>query len=186
VSITLLPASARQATRWRNGGGITREVSAAPAGASLADFDWRISMADISLPGPFSTFPGIDRILTVITGTLTLAIENQPPKMLSPSTNPVAFPGEAPCLGTPLNGPATDLNVMVRRERYAASLRRITGETIRINANVCVLVALTRSSATLAAHSYELDQLDALLVEDREAMMLTVHGAGYLVDIKAR
>src|SRR5665811_1616202 len=56
---------------WRNGGGVTREVVA--SGASVAsggsggsdprDFDWRISIADVSRPGPFSAFPGVDRVI---------------------------------------------------------------------------------------------------------------------------
>jgi len=49
---------------WKNGGGTTTEIAVAPEGASLNDFDWRISMAHVGADGPFSSFPGIDRTLS--------------------------------------------------------------------------------------------------------------------------
>ena len=186
MSITLLPAASRAATPWRNGGGITREIAASPAGASLADFDWRISMAEISAQGPFSTFQGIDRILTVISGTLTLAIEGQAPVTLSPNTQPFAFPGEAPCVGSPQNGPAADLNVMLRRERYKADLRRTASETGQLNTNICVLVALNESAATVSERTFQLNQFDALLIENHANVAIALQGIGYIVEIKAR
>jgi hypothetical protein len=45
------------ATPWKNGGGLTREVLWQPAGASLDDFDWRVSVAQIDSDGPFSIIP---------------------------------------------------------------------------------------------------------------------------------
>lgn len=32
------------------------------------DFIWRISMARVEQPGPFSAFPGVDRVLAVLEG----------------------------------------------------------------------------------------------------------------------
>jgi environmental stress-induced protein Ves len=53
-------------TRWKNGGGVTREI----ATAQLKDaFLWRLSMADVSKDGAFSDFAGFMRILTVIKGS---------------------------------------------------------------------------------------------------------------------
>ena len=58
-----LPAMA-----WKNGGGVTREIVREPAGASLDDFDWRVSVADIAAAGPFSRFVGVDRHLLLLEG----------------------------------------------------------------------------------------------------------------------
>ena len=55
------------AVPWRNGGGVTRQVVSA-GGSGSQDFDWRISIADVNEPGPFSSFPGVDRIITVVEG----------------------------------------------------------------------------------------------------------------------
>ena len=52
----LLSAARRAAVPWKNGGGVTREVAAHPAGASLEDFDWRVSTAEVRAAGPFSGF----------------------------------------------------------------------------------------------------------------------------------
>ena len=49
---------------WRNGGGVTREILAS-GGSGSDGFDWRISIADVSEPGPFSAFPGFDRVITL-------------------------------------------------------------------------------------------------------------------------
>jgi environmental stress-induced protein Ves len=52
---------------WKNGGGQTTEI-AVSAGASLADFDWRVSIAEINADGPFSAFAGVDRTLVLLSG----------------------------------------------------------------------------------------------------------------------
>ncbi|MFQ9621820.1 MAG: HutD family protein [Enterobacteriaceae bacterium] len=39
---------------WKNGQGVTREVARYP---EAGEYDWRISLATIRQPGPFSAFP---------------------------------------------------------------------------------------------------------------------------------
>jgi predicted kinase len=51
---------------WRNGGGVTYEVASSPADTDLADFDWRISIAEVEAGGPFSAFPEIDRTIILV------------------------------------------------------------------------------------------------------------------------
>lgn len=76
-------------TRWKNGGGSTTEIAIEPANASLEDFDWRISMAVVASDGPFSSFPGIDRTLTVIQGNgLILTVGDAMPVTLATGTAP--------------------------------------------------------------------------------------------------
>lgn len=61
-------ASDRHFSPWKNGGGETAEILCHPQGAGFGDFNWRISTARVASSGPFSTFEGIDRILTVLEG----------------------------------------------------------------------------------------------------------------------
>ena len=68
VALEVLRASERTPVPWKNGGGVTREVAVSPAGSSLDDFDWRVSVADIRAAGPFSRFPGIERQMAVLSG----------------------------------------------------------------------------------------------------------------------
>jgi environmental stress-induced protein Ves len=53
---------------WKNGKGETIELAINEDG-SLADFDWRISMASVTDDGPFSDFSGYQRHLLLLEGT---------------------------------------------------------------------------------------------------------------------
>ena len=121
----ILRAADRAATPWKNGLGITREIAAHPLGAGLDDFDWRLSMASVDAGGPFSSFPGVDRVLAVLEGRLTLTIDGAAPIALDPDTPPLAFPGDVPVEADLLAGPVTDLNLMTRRGQVNGTLERI-------------------------------------------------------------
>src|ERR1700744_1316253 len=68
ASIQVLRSEQHRRMPWRNGGGVTYEVASSPPGADLADFDWRISIADVETGGPFSAFPDVDRTITLLEG----------------------------------------------------------------------------------------------------------------------
>lgn len=126
MSIRHLPASARIAKPWKNGGGITRDVHVVPEGAGLDDFDWRVSIADVASDGAFSKFPGIERNIAIISGAgIRLDIADRPSATLTPQTEPYIFPGDVATTGTLLDGPIRDLNLMVRRGKLSASMRQL-------------------------------------------------------------
>ena len=64
----ILRASDYKRTPWKNGAGETVELAVFPPGASVGDFDWRISMSSLVADGAFSLFPGIDRTLCILSG----------------------------------------------------------------------------------------------------------------------
>lgn len=103
-----------RATPWANGGGITREIAASPPEAALDSFDWRVSIADVDLAGPFSTFPGVDRVITLLEGPSMVLDLHGERQVLAPQV-PFAFAGEAAVHCTLPDGPTRDLNVMTRR-----------------------------------------------------------------------
>lgn len=117
------PARDRLFRPWKNGGGETAEIAVSPPGAGFETFDWRISTALVASDGPFSVFPDIDRVLTVIEGgplRLSLAgVEHE----VGASSPPLAFPGDVPCSATLAGGPVLDFNVMVRRPLRAEVTR---------------------------------------------------------------
>jgi environmental stress-induced protein Ves len=124
--VKVVRASECRTTPWKNGGGSTTEIAVAPSGASLDDFDWRVSMARVACDGPFSEFAGIDRTLAIVKGGgLTLAIGGAVPVMLDGNSEPIRFPGDMPTSARLLAGEIIDLNVMTRRERFEHRLRRI-------------------------------------------------------------
>lgn len=175
----LLPAAERAPAPWKNGGGTTWEIAAQPPGANLSAFDWRLSIAQVASPGPFSVFPGVDRMLTVIAGAgLRLTIEGLGEVVLDEASPPLLFPGHAAAAATLDGGPIRDLNLMVRRGAWRGSVRRIDGaETITATAQVNLLVALAPARAGDQALGAE----DAIIV-DHDAT-LTVEGRLLLIGI---
>jgi len=121
----LTPAAARRQP-WKNGRGQTEELAIWPAGASFerGDFDWRIALAAIDLAGPFSAFPGFERVLVVMRGAgLRLDHGAAAPIATVPRLQPHRFSGEWPTTATLIDGPVSDFNVLVRRGAAHGSIR---------------------------------------------------------------
>jgi environmental stress-induced protein Ves len=106
---------------WKNGGGTTRDILVSPPGASLDEFDWRLSLAQVDRDGPFSRFDNVDRTLVLLSGAMTL---HEPDRRIElVRGKPVEFPGER-ALGATVQGGATlDFNVMTRRGRATHSVQ---------------------------------------------------------------
>jgi environmental stress-induced protein Ves len=132
LHLTRLPAAGRVQSPWKNGGGVTWQVASEPPGASFEfadfEFDWRISLARVAADGPFSSFPGVDRILTVLEGAMRLSVAGRAPLVLDQTAAPYSFPGDADCAAE-LIEPVTDLNLMVRRDSFRAEV-----ETVHVQA----------------------------------------------------
>ncbi|MBA8839178.1 HutD family protein [Ochrobactrum sp. RH2CCR150] len=127
MAVTLLKAENHRRMPWKNGGGVTVEIAVHPQGASVDDFDWRISMATVASDGPFSVFPGIDRTLSVLEGDgIVLDVEGQE-STLTRDSSPLAFAADSHSAARLIGSAITDLNVMTRRTHYAHRVRRITG-----------------------------------------------------------
>lgn len=161
---------------WKNGGGTTREIAVFPPGAGMSDFDWRLSMAKVEQPGPFSAFPGIDRVLTVLEGALLL----KGPSinvLLQSAGAPFAFDGNAEVAGHPINGPALDLNVMTRRGHYLGKVGRLKAGDQLLSTGRSFVLAL--EAQVLAGVS--LDRLDCLEFDGS----IAISGDALHVDIGA-
>ena len=129
------------ATPWKNGGGTTREVAAWPPGASVQDFDWRISVATIAADGPFSAFAGIDRVITLLAGDGVLLQGAGWSHALDEALAPFAFAGDEPVQATLLGGASEDFNVMTRRGRCQAQVRVVrTAQPIAMDAGTAGLL----------------------------------------------
>jgi environmental stress-induced protein Ves len=107
-----------RAMSWRNGAGSTTEIAAAPEGAGIADFDWRVSIAEVTGPVEFSPFPGCDRIITVIEGEGMAIRLGGRDHRLEPLM-PFPFAGEETVRTTLLGGETHAFNLMLRRVRAA-------------------------------------------------------------------
>ncbi|WP_036504327.1 HutD family protein [Novosphingobium sp. AP12] len=124
-TVTVIRAVDCLAVPWKNGGGTTLEIAVFPPGASMDDFLWRLSMAKVTAPGSFSLFPGINRTLAVLEGTLALSGKGIDAQLDSRSA-PAEFDGGIAVYGQPVGRPVLDLNAMARRSHHAVRMSRLT------------------------------------------------------------
>ena len=187
---TLIQYASLNPTPWKNGGGCTTEILASPPGATLHDFDWRISLATIAQSGPFSVFPGIDRTLTLVDGgNVVLDVGNERKVALSEREPVVAFPGEVAVSATVDGVPTTDFNVMTRRERCSHQLeRRVVRDYSILERRSALTVLFLADGETLTVYSSRermaLVRYDAVVLDREETWTLEAAGATvFIVDI---
>lgn len=114
-------------TPWKNGGGLTREIASGGAEGPGAGWGWRVSLAEVAQDGPFSAFPGTDRVIAVIEGAGMDLVRPDGSAIALEPYRPVGFGGEEPLSGRLRGGPVRDLNVMARRGRYVAEMDFLRG-----------------------------------------------------------
>ncbi|GHH75388.1 hypothetical protein GCM10018781_44170 [Kitasatospora indigofera] len=206
MAVRVLRAAGRPATAWLNGGGVTREVAGAPEGSGLADFDWRVSLADVGQGGPFSVFPGVDRVITLVDGAgmaLTVAGTEH---VLAQPYQPFAFPGDADTGCRLLGGPVVDFNVMTRRGRATAEVATAGregsegrgpagrqepeggpgpagGRAVEVPPGATVLLVCLDGGAELDAAGVRLGRFDAALLDSPGHDLLRVDGVAAVVTL---
>jgi environmental stress-induced protein Ves len=152
---------------WKNGGGVTTEIAIHPEGTGLsgAGFDWRVSIAEVAVDGPFSRFPGFDRHIMTISGRgMMLAAKDHGAIDLSRRFVPREFSGDWDVDGKLIDGPVRDFNLMVARERVKGSLgvETVSGRT------------RYAASGTLLLHVLEGDGLaDARVIAEGDTLILS-------------
>jgi hypothetical protein len=117
---------------WKNKGGVTREIAARKDGDHIV---WRLSVADVEAPGPFSIFPGASRVLTVIAGA-GLRLRHAGGVIDAKPWTPVRFSGETPIDCDLADGPVRDFNLIF--------------DPARVNADVVALEAGSHNVTTIA------------------------------------
>lgn len=188
MTLQILRFAEHRRMPWQNGGGTTYEVACAPVGADLAEFDWRISLADVATDGPFSTFPGIDRIIVLINGPwMALTVDGT--RHVLDSQHPFAFGGDAMTECTVLS-PTRDLNVMTRRGRAEATVEVLEhhpgGGVLRVPSGDPLVIVSLAGTIRVATPTEEvdLDEQDVVCWTGREP--LVVAGDGRLAAVHIR
>lgn len=151
-----------QTVPWRNGGGVSQLIWAGsddtvPAGIA-------INRTPISAAGPFSSYPGITRLLVVVSGRLELGIDGVRHR-LSPSGS-VVFSGAADVTATPSPDGADVFNLLMN-DRWALHEPRAlaSGQQAHIAAEIGV-VHVTAGRATIVSGNDTIacDMGDTILV----------------------
>jgi environmental stress-induced protein Ves len=152
--MTIVPFAELNAVPWKNGLGVTREIAVEPKGATMEDFVWRVSIADVDTASPFSRFPGIDRTIVLLEGDgFTMRLDDDREHALTTPWLPFAFPGEV-VVDVRLAGGATrDFNLMVRRGAARGEVDVVRGPfTLRLDGNTALL-HLAHGEATVTGDS---------------------------------
>jgi uncharacterized protein len=186
-TLRVLRAEHHRRMPWRNGGGVTSEVASSPPEADLADFDWRISIADVQAGGPFSAFAGVDRTILLIEGEwMALTVDGRRHRF--GLREPFAFDGggETQC-EVPV--PSRDLNVMTRRGRVTASVavrRADSPDPGLVDATETVLVCLAPGVELVDAggSAVQLGALDAVLAARCPPLSIEGEGAVAVISLQ--
>jgi environmental stress-induced protein Ves len=176
-----IPLAAQPSMPWRNGGGVTRQVAIDPPDATLATgFRWRVSVAQVSQAGPFSSLPGIDRSLWLVRGNgMRLSIDGRA-VALQQRLQRVDFAGEHAVSAELIDGACEDCNVMTRRGvvRTDARIELFAEQEARELSACAQRLVLVLSGRVSIASPTGMDRLellpgDAVLVESKNATLLS-------------
>jgi environmental stress-induced protein Ves len=188
VNATLLPANEYRRERWKNGLGWTREVFRWPL--DQADWDWRVSIAEVDKGGPFSSFAGVDRELVLLSGEgMRLDFADGENVELRPPHDRLRFAGERELAAELFNGPTQDFNLMWRRERVSATLlhRPLVGPMLFFaEPGVRWLAYLISGRAMVKDRllPMTLEQGDSELLEPVDHQRLVIEGGGELLLVR--
>lgn len=127
---------------WRNGRGMTRVIASGSFGQNPAQWDYRISVADISDSGPFSTFNGIERSSLLLDGQSILLTDGEERRLQVSPLEIIRYDGEWPLNAFIGSSPARFLNVMTRRRFAAGTLRVLNGVSAVPAADLVMLLSL--------------------------------------------
>jgi environmental stress-induced protein Ves len=106
--------------RWRNGLGVAWDIASEPEGRE--DFGWRFAIARIDRDVPFSIYPGVDRIFTLIEGEgLDLDFASRPPLAVDKHFVPHLYPCDIETVCRLRKGPCRALNLFTRRGTWTAA-----------------------------------------------------------------
>jgi uncharacterized protein len=154
---------------WKNGAGETIEIAVSPPNADWSNFEWRVSMAQVTQSGPFSVFPEVDRTLLVLSGGQLTLTANKTPKPISlqPGSAPYTFKGEDNIHALLSGEPVLDFNVMTHRQRYRHSVKRhsLVGSERLESPGTCLLILVLSGglSVECEASSTRVARMEALL-----------------------
>ncbi len=154
---------------WKNGLGVTTEL-AINEGGSLANFDWRLSIASVTQDGLFSNFAGYTRNLVLLSGNgIELQHSEQENDQVVTSQKLdnilqfVTFDGGYKTLGKLNSGSITDFIVMTKTHKVKANIATYRAkQVIALHARKQYFIYSLASESTLyftkASHSKSVGQ----------------------------
>ena len=164
---------------WANGLGTSFEITSDRN--ESGEWTWRLAMAPVNEDGPFSRIECVNRSLAVVEGAgMLLSVDRK--KLPCLPMQVVRFRGDAITDATLLDGPITDINLMVRRKEAEGEMAivsdagRVVGASIIVAVGGCAQMTCGDSTIDLECH-------DSMLQCDAETVSL-VSGTVCVVSVK--
>jgi|CXWL01.1.fsa_nt_gi environmental stress-induced protein Ves len=159
---------------WKNGLGVTTELWREPPGDG--DFRWRVSVAEVGADGPFSAFPGCDRMILVLAGAgMTLRHPELGRTVTLEPLVPYGFSGDWPTEGALLDGPVRDFNLISERVGLRSDLevvQLVPGEHVELAVDAVFLYCLRGGLTTNDAE----EPGDAVVLGPGDSVLLRPDG----------
>jgi len=151
---------------WKNGQGITTEIARWPQNGEL---DWRISVARVTADGPFSHFPGCDRVILALDGAGMILTHHETGVVVSLSAlEPWSFRGEWTTSCVLPAGGIRDFNVVTRRAAFSAEVSVLVLEgtrSIDLTAATTILYCVSGDAVTGSELTMQLASDDTVIAE---------------------
>ena len=167
-----------QTNPWKNGGGVTHEIARHAVGEG---WQWRISIAEVGADGPFSLFPGMTRILTVIDGA-GIDLLSADGVMEARLYRPVPFSGDLDVTARVVGGPVRNLNLIYDANAVEAAVEVVLGPvTLTCAAGavgfLCLSGAVTVAGDGLPMGAFALGTgADIALAPGAAGLLMTLRG----------
>ena len=113
MNLTHIPFAHFDKKPWKNGLGTTHDIVLAPEGADHSTFDVRCALSPIVEDNVFSSFPGVERVITPIAGA-GLDLEFEDSRVRLACCESYRFDSGLSPMGRLLDDPVTVVNVMAR------------------------------------------------------------------------
>ncbi|WP_215901687.1 HutD/Ves family protein [Acinetobacter lactucae] len=164
--IELIRADQYTKMLWKNGTGFTLEIARSQG---KADFDWRISMADVTTSGPFSLFPNMQRIISVLDGQgMVLHIDDLPATTLNQG-DIFAFHGESQVQSELVDGAIRDINLIYDPAKFHARFQRLNDAAEQTFISSADLIFIFNQGAETEVnvddHSFQIAATETLKIE---------------------
>ncbi len=175
MRITHLTPSHYRHMPWKNGLGVTTEIARSPREGEI---DWRISVARIATDGPFSIFPGCDRVIVALDGAGMILTHHETGVVATlAALEPWSFRGEWTTSCALRGGPIRDFNVITRRAAFSANVSVLVIE----GPLSIVLSAATTILYCVSGNPEDMGPDDTLIIED--GVRLPLRGPATLIRV---
>lgn len=186
MPFTHLTAKDFRTMPWANGLGRTVELYRREdeAGNLLI----RLSVADVVAEGPFSSLPGIDRVLTLIEGAgFDLDFAGKAPVAPARLLQPIAFSGDWQTSAINFKGPSRDFNLMMQRGAFEAEVMYLQpGEhTLDLVGTAFVALYSVAGDAHITRFSTTIRAGELLLIEAENWLTTNVSGPLLVIQLKS-